>query len=91
MKLMREPLKDVRPYVSICSPRGLLPGSEALPAGLGATVWPQGTKGGSALIIFLPFPNEMSWSGNFSQKMALSYILEGCQIDFRSIVETRDI
>ena len=24
------------------------------------TVWPQGTKGGSALIIFIPFPNEIS-------------------------------
>ena len=24
------------------------------------TVWPQGTKGGSALIIFIPFPDEIS-------------------------------
>ena len=62
MKLMRhrEPLKDVRLFVSICSPPGLPPGSEALPAGLGATVWTQGTKGGSALIILIPFADEIS-------------------------------
>ena len=62
MKLMRqrEPLKDVQLFVSIYSTPGLLPGSEPLPAGLGATVWPQGTKGGSALIIFIPFPDEIS-------------------------------
>ena len=51
----------------------------------GYTVWRQGTKGGSLLIIFIPFPKEIRCSGNFSPKMALLYIFEVSQIDFRSI------
>ena len=55
-------------------------------------MWPQGTKGGSALIIFISFPDEISDQAiTFLPKMALSYILEDGQMDFRSIVETREI
>ena len=59
--------------------------------GRGGTVWPQGTKGGSALTIFLPFPIEIGCSVNFSLKMALSYISEVSQIEFCSIAITREI
>ena len=59
--------------------------------GAQGTVWPQGTKGGSALTIFLPFPIEIGCSVNFSLKMARSYISEVSQIEFRSIAITREI
>ena len=81
-------LSPPKPYPEIISEKS----SHALrrSARKSATVWRQCTKGGSAPIIFIPFPNEISLSGNFSPKMALSYSSKIGQIDFRDILEIRE-
>ena len=51
------------------------------------TVWPQGIKMGSSVIIFLPLPNEIEYSDSFLQKMRLPsvHLFEDQKVDYETV------